>query len=189
MRTTLKDNKLTLYPEGRIDTNNANQIEQEALAAVEENAGADLVIDAEKLEYISSAGLRVLMKLRKQTGEKVPVINVSPEVYEIFETTGFTDLLDVKKALRELSIEGCEFIGRGSFGIVYRLDPETVVKVYREGVKLEQLQEEKRCATAAFVHELPTAIAYDTVKVGNSYGNVYELLNIDPYRSGQYMCR
>ncbi len=177
MRTTLKDNKLTLYPEGRIDTNNANQIEQEALAAVEENAGADLVIDAEKLEYISSAGLRVLMKLRKQTGEKVPVINVSPEVYEIFETTGFTDLLDVKKALRELSIEGCEFIGRGSFGIVYRLDPETVVKVYREGVKLEQLQEEKRCATAAFVHELPTAIAYDTVKVGNSYGNVYELLN------------
>ena len=177
MKNTLNDNTLTLYPEGRIDTNNANQVEQEALAAVEANPGTDLVIDAENLKYISSAGLRVLMKLRKQSDKKLPVINVSPEVYEVFETTGFTELFDVKKVLREISVDGCEIIGRGSFGIVYRIDPETVVKVYQEGVNLEQLQEEKRCATTAFVHDLPTAIAYDTVKVGNSYGNVYELLN------------
>ena len=177
MKTTLDDNILTLYPEGRIDTNNAIQIEKEALAAVEASPGADIVIDAKDLKYISSAGLRVLMKLRKQTGEKLPVLNVSSEIYEIFETTGFTNLFDVSKALRELSVDGCEIIGRGGFGIVYRLDPETVVKVYREGVGLDQLQEEKRCATTAFVHDLPTAIAYDTVRVGNSYGNVYELLN------------
>lgn len=177
MKTTLDDNILTLYPEGRIDTNNAVQIEQEALAAVEASPGADIVIDAQDLKYISSMGLRVLMKLRKQTGEKLPVLNVSSEIYEIFETTGFTNLFDVSKALRELSVDGCEIIGRGGFGIVYRLDPETVVKVYREGVSLDQLQEEKRCATTVFLHELPTAIAYDTVKVGNCYGNVYELLN------------
>ena len=177
MKTTLDENTLTLYPEGRIDTNNAIQIEKEALAAVEASPGADIVIDAKDLKYISSAGLRVLMKLRKQTGEKIPVLNVSSEIYEIFETTGFTNLFDVSKVLRELSVDGCEIIGRGGFGIVYRLDPETVVKVYREGVGLDQLQEEKRCATTVFVHDLPTAIAYDTVRVGNSYGNVYELLN------------
>ena len=177
MKTTLDDNILTLYPEGRIDTNNAIQIEKEALAAVEASPGADIVIDAKDLKYISSAGLRVLMKLRKQTGEKLPVLNVSSEIYEIFETTGFTNLFDVSKVLRELSVDGCEIIGRGGFGIVYRLDPETVVKVYREGVSLDQLQEEKRCATTVFLHDLPTAIAYDTVRVGNSYGNVYELLN------------
>ena len=177
MKTTLDENTLTLYPEGRIDTNNAIQIEKEALAAVEASPGADIVIDAKDLKYISSAGLRVLMKLRKQTGEKLPVLNVSSEIYEIFETTGFTNLFDVSKALRELSVDGCEIIGRGGFGIVYRLDPETVVKVYREGVGLDQLQEEKRCATTVFLHDLPTAIAYDTVRVGNSYGNVYELLN------------
>ncbi len=88
MKTTLEENKLTLYPEGRIDTNNAVQIEQEALAAVEASPGADIVIDAQDLKYISSAGLRVLMKLRKQTGEMLPVLNVSSEIYEIFETTG-----------------------------------------------------------------------------------------------------
>ncbi len=177
MKTTPINNTLTIYPEGRIDTNNAPVLEQELFASVEANPDADPVIDAENLVYISSAGLRVLMKLRKQIGKNLPILNVSPEVYDIFETTGFTDLFDVKKALRELSVEGCEIIGRGSFGIVYRLDPETVVKVYQEGVSLSQLQEEKRCATTAFVHELPTAIAYDTVKVGNCYGNVYELLN------------
>ena len=186
MKTTLADNTLTLYPEGRIDTNNARQIEQEALAAVEANPDVDPVIDARDLTYISSVGLRILMRLRKEKGKKFPVINVSTEVYEILETTGFTDLFDVRKALRELSVDGLEVIGQGSFGIVYRLDPETVVKVYREGVSLEQLQEEKRCATTVFVHGLPTAIAYDTVKVGNCYGNVYELL--DAVTVGKAVC-
>ena len=110
MKTTLIDKTLTIYLEGRIDTNNAGKIEQEILAAVEANPGADLVIDAEKLKYISSAGLRVLMKLRKRSEKKLPVINVSSEVYEIFETTGFTDLLDVRKALRKLTVDGCEII-------------------------------------------------------------------------------
>ena len=177
MKITLQDKTLFLSPEGRIDTSNAGQMEQEMLAALEANPGTDLSIDAEHLEYISSAGLRVLMRLRKQIDKKIPVTNVSSEVYEIFETTGFTDLMDVRKALRKLSVDGCEIIGRGSFGIVYRLDPETIVKVYQEGVGLEQLQEEKRYATTAFVHDIPTVIAYDTVKVGNCYGNVYELLN------------
>lgn len=177
MKTTSKDGRLTLYLDGRIDTGNAEMIEREAMAAIGENPDAALLLDATDLEYISSAGLRVLMKLRKQTGKTLSIWNVSPEIYEIFDTTGFTELLDVHKVLRELSVDGCEIIGRGSFGIVYRLDPETIVKVYQEGVSLEQLQEEKRNATAAFVREIPTAIAYDTVKVGNCYGNVYELLN------------
>ena len=177
MKATLNDNTLTLYPEGRIDTTNASELDREVTAAVEANPGADVVIDAENLEYISSAGLRVLMNLRKMTKKQSIIKGVSLEVYDVLDMTGFTDIFDVRKALRKLSVDGCEVIGQGSFGIVYRLDPETVVKVYREGVSLEQLQEEKRCATTVFVHDLPTAIAYDTVKVGNCYGNVYELLN------------
>ena len=168
---------LTIVLDGRIDSNNAPQAEQEILSALSENPGLEPVFDAAALESISSAGLRVLMKARKAAGKPLRVENVSREVYEIFDVTGFTDLLDVKKALRELSVEGCEMIGRGGFGTVYRIDPETVVKVYREGVSLEQLEEEKRHATAAFVHGIPTAISFDTVKVGSCYGNVYELLD------------
>ncbi|MBR1740657.1 MAG: STAS domain-containing protein [Lachnospiraceae bacterium] len=99
MKINEKDGKLTVFLEGRIDTNNAAQTEKEIFDAMEGKSG-DIVIDAEKLEYISSAGLRVLMKLRKSTDKPLPVINVSRDVYDIFETTGFTEILDVKKALR-----------------------------------------------------------------------------------------
>ena len=85
MRSTLENNTLTIYLENRIDTNNAKAIEDELLGMVAAHPGADVALDAEDLVYISSAGLRVLMKLRKQVGRScIPVLNVSPEVYEIF---------------------------------------------------------------------------------------------------------
>ena len=171
-----KDGKLTIALEGRIDTNNAAQTEKEIFDAVG-NKTADIIIDAEKLEYISSAGLRVLMKLLKSINKPLPVINVSRDVYDIFETTGFTELFDVKKALREVSVEGCELIGSGGYGKVYRIDQETIVKIYNPGISLEFVEQERATSQKAFLMGVPTAISYDVVKCGDSYGVVYELLN------------
>ena len=56
---------LTIYINGRVDSNNAPVLEREIMDVTAEHPGADLVLDGEKLEYISSAGLRVLMKLSK----------------------------------------------------------------------------------------------------------------------------
>ena len=176
MKTSFNNNTLTVFLEGRIDTNNAAQTESEIFAAVDSANGADIVIDAEKLDYISSAGLRVLMKLRKSINKTLPVINVSRDVYDIFETTGFTELLNVKRAMREVSVEGCEVIGRGFYGTVYRIDDETIVKAYESPDCLPMIQNEQRLAKLAFVKGVPTAISYDTVKVGDSYGSVFELL-------------
>ena len=177
MQTRLENNTLTIYLEGRIDSSNAPATEQALLAAVSEAPGANIAIDAEKLEYISSAGLRVLMKLRRQAKAALPVMNVSAEVYEIFEVTGFTELLEVQRKLRQVSVEGCELIGQGGNGSVYRLDAETILKLYNEGASLEKIALEKKYATAAFTAGLPCAIAYDTVRCGNRYGIVFELLN------------
>ena len=168
--------KLTIALEDRIDTNNAAQTEKEIFDAVGEGTD-DIIIDAEKLEYISSAGLRVLMKLRKSIDKQLPVINVSRDVYDIFETTGFTELLNVKKALREVSVDGCEMIGSGGYGKVYRIDPETIVKIYNPGISLEFVEQERATSQKAFLMGVPTAISYDVVKCGDSYGVVYELLN------------
>ena len=99
---------ITLRLAGRIDANNAQEWEAKLLP--EAGQGNNLVLDAEELEYISSAGLRVLLKLRK-IAENVRVINASQDVFNILEVTGFTELLNVRKKLREVSIEGCEFIG------------------------------------------------------------------------------
>ena len=161
----------------RIDSNNAAEFEKEITEAVAKLSGAEIVLDACDLEYISSAGLRVLMKLRKQEKKPVQVVNVSSEVYDIFEVTGFTDLLDVKKALREVSIEGCTKLGSGANGTVFRLTKDEMIKVFRPGITLEEIEAEREASRRTFLLGVPCAIAFDTVKVGDSYGTVYEMLN------------
>ncbi|MBR3383275.1 MAG: anti-sigma factor antagonist [Clostridia bacterium] len=167
---------LTIPLSGRIDSNNAPRIQEELLAAVGESASDSLTIDAKELDYISSAGLRVLLRLRRQF-PKLRIVNVSPEVYEIFEMTGFTQMMTVEKAFRTVSIEGCEEIGRGANGTVYRIDPDTVVKVYHDPESLDDILHEREMAKLALILGIPTAISYEVVKVGESYGSVFELLN------------
>jgi len=171
------ENRIQLIPlEGRSDSTNAPALEERVLAALRSAPDAEPVFDAQGLQYISSAGLRVLMKARKAAGHALELRNVSPEVYEILEMTGFTELFTVKKRMREVSVEGCEIIGRGFYGTVYRLDPDTIVKVYASADSIPLIENERRMAKLAFVKGIPTAISYDIVKVGDSYGSVFELL-------------
>ena len=172
-----KDSKLEIKLEGRIDTNNAPDVEQEIMSALDANDGKEPIFDAENLEYISSAGLRVLMKIRKKFNKPVDIINVSRDVYDIFETTGFTDLLNVKKAYRKISIDGLQLLGQGMTGNVYRMDDETVLKVFHPNISFDLLiSKENKKARNAFVYGVPTAIPYDIVKVGDCYGIVYEMI-------------
>ena len=177
MKTSIENNTLTIYLKGRIDTSNAAAVEKEMVSAVEGAPDASLVLDAAGLEYISSAGLRILMKLRKMKKEGLPMINVSSDVYDILDVTGFTELLEVKKTLREISVDGCELIGSGGYGKVYRIDKETIAKIYSPGVSLSFVEQERNTSQKAFLMGVPTAISYDVVKCGDCYGVVYELLN------------
>ena len=174
MVTKVDENTIKLS--GRIDSNNAKQFEDELFAA---GANQNTVFAASELEYVSSAGLRVFLKLKKAISGNVKIINVSNDVYDIFDVTGFTNLLDVQKSLREVSIDGCEVIGEGANGKVYRLDEETIIKVFAPGVPLEIVKEERDFAQNAFIAGVPTAISYDVVKCGDSYGAVYEMLNAE----------
>ncbi len=176
MKTYQENNTLYLCLEGRIDTNNAAAVEAACKKVIDANPGLSYVLDAEHLVYISSAGLRVILRLRKDHAD-LQLINASSEVYDILEMTGFTEMLPVQKAYRQLSVEGCTLIGQGSNGLVYRIDPETVVKVYRNPDALPEIQNERELARKAFVSGINTAIPYDVVKVGNSYGSVFELLS------------
>jgi len=176
MKYALNDTALTLFPEGRIDSGNADAVEAEMKTALAEVNADALIIDVEGVPYISSAGLRIVLRLRKKFSD-FKIINASPEVYDIFDMTGFTEMLTVEKAYRRLSVEGCEAIGQGANGKVYRLDPDTVIKVYMNPDSLPDIQRERELARKAFVLGIPTAIPYDVVKVGESYGSVFELLN------------
>ena len=169
--------RLVFTLDGRIDTNNATECGEQIMKAVAENPSLPVTVDCDGLNYISSAGLRNLMKLKKAVSDTV-LVNVQPQVYDILETTGFTELMEVRKQLRTISVEGCQVIGKGANGTVYRIDKETIVKTFKPGCDISDIDRERRLARTAFVMGIPTAISYDVVKVeGGGYGSVYELLD------------
>ena len=161
---------------GRIDSNNAAAVEQDILTQLAGGNAQEIILDAADLEYISSAGLRVILRLKKSC-PALKIVNVNSEVYEILDMTGFTEMMPVGKAYRVVSVEGCEEIGRGANGTIYRIDQDNVVKVYNNADALADIQHEREVAKLALVLGIPTAISYDVVKVGESYGSVFELLN------------
>ncbi|MCR4963514.1 MAG: anti-sigma factor antagonist [Firmicutes bacterium] len=171
------ENAVKIDLAGRIDSNNAARIEEEIFAQLKDTAeGSALLLDAADLDYISSAGLRVILRLKKAYPD-ICIANVNSEVFEILEMTGFTEMMTVEKAYRVVSVEGCEEIGRGANGTIYRIDQDNVVKVYNNADALADIQHEREMAKLALILGIPTAISYDVVKVGNSYGSVFELLN------------
>ena len=176
MNASMEKDTLVIALSGHIDSGNAPAIESEIMQEREKHPHAGLTLDLRDLAYISSAGLRVVLRLRKLENE-FRLVNVSAEVYEILEMTGFTEMRPVEKARRSISVEGCEAIGRGANGIVYRIDKDTVVKVYQSADCLPDVQRERELARKAFVLGIPTAIPYDVVRVGERYGSVFELLN------------
>ncbi len=176
MKHICKDGTLTIFLAGRIDSSNAETVENEICAICQTNIAQALVLDAEELQYISSAGLRVILRQRKANAT-LKIVNASAEVYDIFDMTGFTEMIPIEKAYRRLSVEGCEVIGQGANGKVYRLDPDTIIKVYLNPDSLPDIHRERELARKAFIMGIPTAIPYDVVKVGEGYGSVFELLS------------
>ena len=87
---------LTVAIEGRLDTVTAPQLEGELRTAV--NGISELIFDLGALDYVSSAGLRVLLSAQKVMNKQGTMIvrNAKPEIMEIFEVTGFTDILNIE---------------------------------------------------------------------------------------------
>ena len=97
MRHSVKNSVLTIYLEGQITSANAEDFSNAMAALVGKIRPTSVVLDATDLEFISSAGLRAIMRLIKAVRE-VSVIGVSPDVYEVFDVTGFNQVVDVRQA-------------------------------------------------------------------------------------------
>ena len=91
-----ENNKVTFVLEGRVDTTTAPQLDQEIKSSIE--GVTELVFDLAKLDYISSAGLRVLLSAQKVMNRQGQMIirNANETVKEIFEVTGFSDILTIE---------------------------------------------------------------------------------------------
>ncbi len=96
VQKTIQNQTLTIAPEGRLDTITAPQLESELRSSLE--GMTELVFDLEKLVYISSAGLRVLLSAQKTMNKQGTMVlkNVRPEIMEILEITGFAYILTIR---------------------------------------------------------------------------------------------
>ena len=90
------DAKLNIALEGRLDTTTAPQLEAELKQSM--GGITELVMDFAKLDYISSAGLRVLLSAQKTMNKQgsMKIIHVNETVNEVFEVTGFSDILTIE---------------------------------------------------------------------------------------------
>ena len=90
-----QDGELLVKPVGRLDTNTSKELED---AIMPELDGCNaLKLDFSELQYLSSAGLRVLLSVQKKMkGKKFSLINVNKNIMEVFEITGFVDFLNIE---------------------------------------------------------------------------------------------
>ena len=96
IKKALNGTSLTLFLEGRLDTSTSPELETVLKGSLD--GVTELVFDFEKLEYISSAGLRVLLAAQKTMSKQgaMKLINVNEIIMEIFEITGFSDILTIE---------------------------------------------------------------------------------------------
>jgi uncharacterized protein (TIGR02172 family) len=170
---------LVLALTGKLDSRTSQGLRAEINRSLE--GVQELVFDFENLDYISSAGLRVLLEAQKtmNTRGSLRIKRVSKEIMDIFRMTGFAEIMEIEEKLRQISIDGCPLIAHGVTGECYKLDDETVLKLYNENLSDDIAKKEKAYAKAAFVAGIPTAISYEVVECGNRKGVIYEILNAE----------
>ena len=168
---------------GRLDTSSAMQTQTEINQFLSAQSPIlSVTVNAAELEYVSSSGLRILLSLTKQY-KNFKLVEVNADVYDVLNMTGFVKIMCIERALRQMSIEGCEILGVGGVGTVYRYNDDTIIKVFRDGTTIDEVRNEITMSKEAFVMGMPTAISFDIVKVGAQYGLVYELLHADTLSS------
>lgn len=191
----VEDGKCVFFLEGRITLENVKPLERELQDLLEAHPDQDLVLDALRLDYISSKGLRTLLKLIRKSAGKLTIRNATETTYSVLETAGVTDLAHVEAPFgsmssdtaarrpkarrrtrppRRITTDGSQVIGMGRSSVVYLLDSETLVKKYDEHVPIERIHQEMDRARCALVHGIPTAMPLALVRADDSYGIVFE---------------
>ncbi|MCQ2914780.1 MAG: STAS domain-containing protein [Alphaproteobacteria bacterium] len=183
IKSEFKDAKLYFLLCNKIDSANSDEVNKEILDIVEKYpvekfSDLNVIIDCNDLNYISSSGLRIVLSLKKKY-KNLECINLSNSVYEIFETTGFNEIIKISKKRKNIDVSNCQAIGQGATGVVYKLDNDTAIKVFRKDVSEEVVLKERMYAKKAFLCGIPTAISYDIVNCGDALGAIYEMINAE----------
>jgi len=96
MKHTLENNTLTFYLEGELNSYTSNDVEKEIETVMSENAFDKVVLDLKDLVYISSAGLRIIVRIKQRCDDTL-LINTPSAIYDIFKMVGFQNMIKIEK--------------------------------------------------------------------------------------------
>lgn len=180
LETIVHAPRMTITLAGQLDVNAAPALE--AVLDQQLHNITELVLDVDGLDHVSSVGLRVFLhaqqKMKAAHGSLL-MKNVGQPIADILEVTGLDRILHFERKHRQLSVAGLQMIAKGANGECYKVDEETVVKLYFDFVDKECAEREKEIATEAFVAGVPTALSFDVVQCGTRMGVMYEMLKAD----------
>ena len=171
------DRELTISFEGKFDSLSAQEAQSFIVEKLEAAPGKSLVLNYKGLSLVTSAGLRVLMDLRRKYTKDISIQNASEAVSKVFEDTGLTQVFSLTKDMRTVSIDNLKKIGQGANGEVFRLSQDTIIKVFYPRIRLSEIEREQRISRSVILADLPAVIPYDKVRVEDGrYGIIFELL-------------
>lgn len=174
---TLTDKRVTIHLPDSVDTRNVGTVEKELFDILEQVEFDDIILDCSGLKFITSSGLRTLLKVQKKY-PKIPPIklrNVSEEVNGVLSMTGLADVFEVTKRIKIIDVSGFSYSSTGINGEIYRGDHDLMVKMYRKEVDIDDVEEERRMAKMALRAGVPTAISYLIVQdKSGRYGIFFE---------------
>lgn len=96
MKHTLENNALTLYLEGELNSYTSKDVEKEIESIMSGQTFDKVILDLEKLTYISSAGLRIVVRIKKQC-DNLTLVKVPNGVYDIFKMVGFDNVVKIER--------------------------------------------------------------------------------------------
>ena len=180
MNSTYVDGCLKIVLPERIDAGNTCELEEKLFLLPHLRDAQEIIMDADSLVYISSMGLRLIMKLRRELPKAaIRIANASHEVYEILDITGLTSFFKVAKKLRFIELDELELLGMGVYGAVYRINEEQILKVF-SGIEAEEaIQPTLDTIRTAFIHDISTIIPFEIVRTEKGIGMVLELLHAE----------
>ena len=174
--TNITDKEVFVFVDGFIETDTAEQFGNYIKKIHTENLDKKIIIDFSKVEMITSAGIRYLIMFQKEK-YNFELTNVSREVFTVFKLTGVEGIIDIEQKTYSINTEGCKMLGRGFHSEVYRLDDETIAKVYYDIPNIDMAIRERMIAKQAFVKGVPTEISFGMCESNGKPGLIYELVD------------
>lgn len=172
------DDVLHVSCKGYIDTETSEQFKNYIEELHEKNPNTKIVIDFAHVTMITSAGIRCLLLFTKNN-INFELTNINKEVYTVLSLSGMDSILNIKQETYSINTEGCKLLGKGFHSEVYRLDDETIAKVYYNVPTIDMPIRERMIAKQAFIKGVPTEISFALCTANGKPGLIYELVDSD----------